>query len=95
MEPLISVIMPVYNAEATLGRALASLEAQTLGFDALELIIADDRSADRSPLLIGEFARAHNNVKTALMSRNSGFAGAPRNAATGSPSKKIAPSSTG
>ena len=29
--PLVSVLMPVYNTEATLAEALDSLQAQTLG----------------------------------------------------------------
>jgi glycosyltransferase involved in cell wall biosynthesis len=42
--PLVSVLMPVYNAEATLAEALDSLQAQTLGD--LEIVAVDDGSTD-------------------------------------------------
>lgn len=41
--PRASVLMPAYDAEATLGEAVESVLAQTVGD--LELIVADDRSA--------------------------------------------------
>jgi len=44
--PRVSVVVPVYNSEPTLGRAVASVLAQTL--DSLELLIIDDGSRDRS-----------------------------------------------
>lgn len=44
--PLVSVVLPVYNAEAFLGEAVRSILAQTL--TDFELIIVDDASTDRS-----------------------------------------------
>lgn len=44
--PAISVIVPTYNRRATLERALDHLEAQTVGPDALQVIICDDGSTD-------------------------------------------------
>ncbi len=81
MKPLISIIMPVYNAEATLPLALESLKSQTLGFDKLELVLADDASSDGSAELVRRFSEQNANVKAVYLPRNSGFAGAPRNAA--------------
>lgn len=52
--PLISVIMPVYNAERYVAEAVNSILAQT--YPRLEFIIADDGSADGSPAIIREFA---------------------------------------
>jgi len=49
MPPLVSVVLPVYNAEATLGRALKSLRTQTLAD--LEIIVVDDGSTDDSAAL--------------------------------------------
>ena len=81
MKPLISIITPVFNAEATLPAAFESLKSQTLGFDKLEVILADDASSDGSGELVRRFAEQNANVKAVYFERNSGFAGAPRNAA--------------
>ena len=49
-QPDVSVIVPVYNAESTLGNCLGNLVNQTL--NNIEIIIVDDCSTDRSPELI-------------------------------------------
>ena len=47
MMPQVSVIVPVYNAQNTLGRCVNSILSQT--FRDLELILVDDGSTDGSP----------------------------------------------
>jgi len=54
--PLVSVIVPAYNAERFLGRALQSGLAQT--YPHLELIVVDDGSADRTAEVIRSFTDA-------------------------------------
>ena len=54
--PLVSVIVPAYNAERFLGRALRSGLAQT--YPHLELIVVDDGSADRTAEVIRSFTDA-------------------------------------
>lgn len=44
--PAVSVIIPTYNRRATLERALDHLAAQTVGPDALQVIVCDDGSTD-------------------------------------------------
>jgi glycosyltransferase involved in cell wall biosynthesis len=53
--PLISVIVPVYNTEAYLIRCLDSIIAQTCCN--LEIIIINDGSSDRSPVIAEEYAK--------------------------------------
>ena len=52
MAPKLTIITPVYNAEGLLGRALASLQSQTLGFENLRWVLVDDQSTDGSFSLI-------------------------------------------
>ncbi len=46
MKEKISVIIPCYNAEKYIDRCLASVEAQTIGMDMLEIICVNDASTD-------------------------------------------------
>ena len=47
MEPLISVIVPVYKVEQYLGRCVESLLAQT--YENIEILLVDDGSPDECP----------------------------------------------
>lgn len=71
--PLISVVIPVYRAEAyveELGRRLiASLRTVTEEF---EIILVEDGSRDRSWQLVQELARRDSRVKGIRLSRNFG-----------------------
>ncbi len=60
--PVVSVILPVKNAEVTLARAIESIEKQTL--KDWELILVDDHSLDTSPYI----AKSHGfkNAKIRL-----------------------------
>jgi len=49
-DPLVSVLLPVFDAQATLVEALASLEAQSL--QDFEIVAVDDGSGDRSPEIL-------------------------------------------
>lgn len=58
--PLISVIMPAYNAEPYIGQAIESILNQT--YKNLELIIIDDCSTDRSGAIADHYATKDNRV---------------------------------
>jgi glycosyltransferase involved in cell wall biosynthesis len=75
----VSVIVPAYNAAATLSRALASIDAQTCL--PAEIILVDDASHDATWDIIQKLSVQHRDlaIKTVRMSENSGPAAA-RNA---------------
>lgn len=52
--PSVSVLMPCYNAAATIDEALSSLEAQTLAD--FEIVAVDDGSTDATPGRLAEWA---------------------------------------
>ncbi|HET7329406.1 glycosyltransferase family 2 protein [Dyella sp.] len=74
---LVSVIMPVYNAEGWLPRAINSVLAQS--HSRLELIAIDDGSSDRSPGMLDAYATFDARVRVLRQPRNGGVAAA-RNA---------------
>lgn len=59
--PLISVVMPVFNAEAYLEEAILSILAQT--YSRFELIIIDDCSTDDSAEIIRKYARKDGRIR--------------------------------
>lgn len=58
--PLISVVVPVYNIEAYLEKCVRSLLDQT--YSNLEIILVDDGSTDSSPVLCDKLAEEDNRV---------------------------------
>ena len=67
---LLSVIIPAYNEEATLGEALKRVLA--LPVERLEVIVVDDGSTDRTPTIIADTARADQRIRTIRLERNAG-----------------------
>lgn len=62
MNPLlISVIVPVYNAESTLSECVGSILGQK--YKDFELILVDDGSKDSSPRICDEYAMKDNRVR--------------------------------
>lgn len=76
-EPLVSVIVPVYNSTPYLEKCVCSITAQM--YKNLEVILVDDGSEDGSGNLCDEFAAKDARV-VAIHSRNEG-AGKARNRA--------------
>lgn len=70
MRPLVSIALPVLNAEKTLAVAIRSICDQT--FDDWELIILDDGSTDSSLLIAGSFGDPR--IKVFSDGRNRGIA---------------------
>jgi len=77
----VSVIIPVYNAEKFLPKAIESLRRQTIGFENIQVIIVDDCSTDRTWEIVQNFTDTYTNIESERLPHNSGSDGAPRNPA--------------
>lgn len=73
MNPQVSVIVPVHNAQATLKRCVNSIIHQE--YTDLELLLVDDGSTDRSGLICDEFAAQDERIAV-IHKANSGVSDA-------------------
>lgn len=72
MEPLLSVIIPVYNCAPVINRCLESID-----YPDAEIIVVDDGSKDDSARIVSEYALSHPNVK--LLCKENGGVSSARN----------------
>ncbi len=75
--PIISVIVPVYNAEPHLHECIDSILSQT--YTDFEIILVNDGSQDNSGKICDEYARKDNRI-TVIHQKNQGQAVARNNA---------------
>jgi hypothetical protein len=61
MAPLVSVVLPAYNAEGTLGGAIRSILEQSVAD--LELLVVDDGSIDGTARVVRDFASRDGRVR--------------------------------
>ena len=73
--PTISVIVPVYKAEAYLHRCVESIRNQT--FYDLEIILVDDGSPDNCGAICDEYAKIDSRIK--VIHKENGGASTARN----------------
>lgn len=76
-DPLVSVIVPAWNAERTLRETLQSVASQT--YRNLEILIVDDGSTDATPRIAGEFC--NTDTRARLISQANGGVARARNRA--------------
>ena len=57
--PDVSVIIPMYNAENTIGRCLDSILASTVDF---EILLIDDGSSDNTAMICDEYKKKNANI---------------------------------
>ena len=75
----ISIIVPIYNTENYIEKAIESIIHQTIGFENIELICIDDASTDNSANIIDDYASKYDNIIVIHLEENSKYAGRPRN----------------
>lgn len=70
LRPLISVIMPAYNAESYIQEAVQSVLAQT--YQHLEIIIVNDASIDHTGLIVENMAAQDDRIRICHNEQNRG-----------------------
>jgi glycosyltransferase involved in cell wall biosynthesis len=71
----LSVVIPIYNEEATLEEIVARVQATPYE---KELVLVDDCSKDRTPEILAELSRRYENVRVFRHPENRGKGGALR-----------------
>ncbi|MCL1989201.1 MAG: glycosyltransferase family 2 protein [Firmicutes bacterium] len=61
MQPLLSIVISVYNAEITIKKAITSILTQK--FDDWEIILVNDGSTDSCPQIIDDYAKSDTRIK--------------------------------
>lgn len=75
----ISIILPMYNSEKTIIRALDSIRNQT-AFDYIrEAIIVNDGSQDNSSKIVEEYTKKHTNIPIEMINKTNGGVSSARN----------------
>lgn len=69
MNPLVSMIVPVYNGEKVIERCLCSLKGQT--YNNIEIIVINDGSKDHSKQIIDKYANLDKRIR-AVHKENAG-----------------------
>lgn len=72
MTPLVSIIMPCYNAERYIAQSIESVLAQT--YRNWELIITDDASTDKSVEIISKYSKNDDRINVMVPDEHQGIA---------------------
>ena len=75
--PVVSIVVPAYNAAETIAETLRSLAAQT--YPALEVIVVDDGSSDSTGVAAQEIVSRHSILMRYIRQTNAGQAAALNN----------------
>ncbi|MBQ0074366.1 MAG: glycosyltransferase family 2 protein [Prevotella sp.] len=78
-QPIVSIIMPLYNAEKFVEQAVRSVMSQT--FQNWELIVVNDCSTDTSATIVDRLAKEDERIKLLHTDKPSGSPTLPRNIA--------------
>ena len=72
-QPLVSVIVPAFDAEVTIHETLSSIRAQS--YRALDIVVVDDGSTDATSLLVAQHSEQDDRVRL-IQQSNAGVAAA-------------------
>lgn len=72
MTPLVSIIMPCYNAERYIAQSIESVLAQT--YQNWELLITDDCSTDKSVEIISKYSKNDDRISVMVPDEHQGIA---------------------
>lgn len=72
-QPLVSIIMPSYNAESFIAESIESVLHQT--YSNWELIITDDCSSDHTPDIVQSYCNQDSRIDFVIAKQHSGIAG--------------------
>lgn len=75
--PMVSVIIPMYNAQRYIKSCVQSVLDQTM--PEFEIICVDDRSTDDTVKIVAEMAQQDKRIRLVRLAKNSGGASEPRN----------------
>lgn len=78
IEP-VSVVMPCYNAEKTIGAAIESILNLDYPKEMIEIIVVDDKSKDNSVKVVREYVKRYSNVRLIQHKQNCGNAAGTTN----------------
>ena len=59
-KPLVTVMVPAYNHETWVEETIMSIVNQTYGYNNIQLIVTDDNSLDKTPIILNELAAKYN-----------------------------------
>jgi GT2 family glycosyltransferase len=72
-KPLVTAILPSWNAAGFIHGTLASLDAQT--YEPIEILVGDDASSDETPAILRDWAASRPHVRLILREKNLGWVG--------------------
>ncbi len=75
----VSIIVPCYNASATIGHVLESLLKLDYPKSMIEIIVVDDKSKDNSTDIVRQYSEKYPNIRLVVNKHNSGGAAEPTN----------------
>lgn len=70
--PLVSIVVPCFNAEGFIAETLSGVQEQT--YENWECIVVDDASTDRSARVVEEMAESDSRIRLLELERNGGAA---------------------